>query len=127
LTWRRRDGTSTKEETGRSLEEFVSLTSNQPKHLFRLICTRSGDTVAKPIRIVVRKGHQEAVRRTLVVMWEAPDRVCGKRRSAVLPVLVESMERQGHLVVDQEVMQQIPQVSAATIDMLLASVRDEGR
>ena len=32
-----------------------------------------------------------------MVIWEASDRVCGNRLRLLVPVLVEAMERQGHL------------------------------
>ena len=31
------------------------------------------------------------------MVWEASDRICGKRLKAALPNLVNSMERHGHL------------------------------
>ena len=36
----------------------------------------------------------------MVLLWEAADRICGKRLKALLPVLIESMERHGHLRLD---------------------------
>jgi len=33
----------------------------------------------------------------LKVLWEAADRICGKRLKALIPVLVEAMERRGYL------------------------------
>ena len=33
----------------------------------------------------------------MILVWEASDRICGKRLKAALPHLVESMERHGHL------------------------------
>ena len=58
---------------------------------------------------------------------------CGRRRiasagnalKAVLPALVEAMERHGHLELDGEVRRRVLTVSAATIDRLLAPVRRE--
>ena len=35
------------------------------------------------------------MRQALIVVWEAADRICGKRLKAALPHLVESMERNG--------------------------------
>ena len=37
------------------------------------------------------------VMETLVPLWEASDRFCGKRLQALLPLLLESLERHGHL------------------------------
>jgi hypothetical protein len=43
------------------------------------------------------------VREALVVMWEASDRVCGKRLQPLMPILVEAMECHGHLQLAGEV------------------------
>ena len=44
------------------------------------------------------RSHDEAVRQALIVVWEAADRICGKRLKAALPHLVESLERHGHWI-----------------------------
>jgi hypothetical protein len=59
----------------------------------------------------------------LVPLWEASDRLCGKRLKALLPLLLESLERHGHLVLDLEVREKLLTISSATIDRLLAPVR----
>src|SRR5262249_23843794 len=72
---------------------------------------------------VARRTYDEAVRQALIVLWEAADRICGKRLKAVLPGLVAALERHGHLDLDPGVRQRVLAVSAATIDRLLAAVR----
>ena len=42
-----------------------------------------------------RYGPEAAA--ALVPLWEASDRLCGKRLVALLPLLVESLESHGHL------------------------------
>jgi hypothetical protein len=37
------------------------------------------------------------VREALIVVWEASDRICGKRLQSLMPILVEAMERHRHL------------------------------
>ena len=59
----------------------------------------------------------------LVPLWEASDRLCGKRLAALLPLLVESLERHGHLALEPGVRQKLLTISSATIDRLLAPVR----
>jgi hypothetical protein len=59
----------------------------------------------------------------LVPLWEASDRLCGKRLAALLPLLVESLERHGHLDLEPGVRQKLLTISSATIDRLLAPVR----
>ena len=60
--------------------------------------------------------YDEAVRQALTVLWEAADRVCGKRLKALIPLLVDAMERHGHLDLDPVIKTKVLQVSAATID-----------
>ena len=43
------------------------------------------------------------MREALIVLWEASDRVCGKRLRPLVPILVEAMERHGHLQLAPEV------------------------
>ena len=58
-----------------------------------------------------------------MVLWEASDRVCGKRLNALPPILVPALERHGHLCLDLQVCEQLMGVSAATIDPRLAEAR----
>ena len=70
-----------------------------------------------------RTIYSEAVRQALVVLWEAADRICGKRLKAILPGLISAMERHGHLSLDSKVRQLLLAASPATIDRLLAPIR----
>lgn len=63
-----------------------------------------------------KKIYDEAVREALVVLGEAADRICGKRLKAILPTLVEAMERHKHLDVEPSVRERLLSVSASTID-----------
>lgn len=110
-------------EKSRILDEFVAVTGYHRKHALRLLNGRGGEGESRGR--VGRRIYDEAVRQALVVVWETADRICGKRLKAVLPSLVESMERHGHLRLDEEVKRRLLAASAATIDRLLAPVRDE--
>jgi hypothetical protein len=61
----------------------------------------------------------------LILLWEASDRICGKRLKPLIPMLVAAMERHGHLALDPAVRERLEAVSAATIDRILAPVRQE--
>ena len=65
-----------------------------------------------------------AVREALIVIWEASDRICGKRLRPLVPILVEAMERHGHLQLVPEVRAGLLAMSAATIDRALREVED---
>ena len=110
-------------EKSRILDEFVAVTGYHRKHALRLL-NEDADTREGPQR-VGRRVYDEAVRAALVIVWETADRICGKRLKAVLPSLVESMERHGHLSLDAEVRRLLLAASSATIDRLLAPIREE--
>ena len=57
------------------------------------------------------------------MLWEASDRVCGKRLKALLPILLPALERNGHLKLDEMIRAKIRAMSAATIDRLLRAPR----
>jgi hypothetical protein len=66
------------------------------------------------------------VRTALIVVWEASDRICGKRLKPLVPLLVEAMERHGHLRLKSEVRRQLLAMSAATIDRALREAKAGG-
>lgn len=61
------------------------------------------------------------------MLWEASDRVCGKRLKALLPILLPALERNGHLKLDEEIRPKILSMSAATIDRLLRPPKNATR
>ena len=72
-----------------------------------------------------RRIYDDAVRDALVVLWEASDRICGKRLKALMPTLVEAMERHGHLKLGPEIRAGLLAMSAATVDRSLRKVREQ--
>ena len=62
-----------------------------------------------------RRGRR-CVTEGLIMLWEASDRMCGKRLKALLPTLVPALEHHGHLSLDPAVRERLLAVSAATID-----------
>src|SRR3954462_10120001 len=71
-----------------------------------------------------KRIYDEAVREALILVWEAADRICGKRLKPLIPVLLEAMERHGHLPLDPEIRTRLLAMSAATVDRLLTKVRE---
>lgn len=110
-----------KEQKSKVLDEFVAVAGCHRKHAVRLLRDNPSSAVKSPR--VGRKIYDEAVRQGLIVLWEAADRICGKRLKAILPSLLESMERHGHLALDAVVRNRLLKASAATMDRLLTSVR----
>lgn len=103
------------------LDEFTALSGYHRKHAVRLLKSpiEAGDRQT----VVSRRIYDQAVKEALTVVWEAADRICGKRLKAVIPQLVDAMEKRGHLVLEEQVRAKILAVSAATIDRLLLPVR----
>ena len=107
-------------ERRRILDEFVRITGYHRKHALRVL-NRPPSALACRSR---ERLYDEAVRQALTVLWEAGDRICGKRLKALIPVLIEAMERRGHLKLDSAVKAKILRISAAAIDRLLRPVRN---
>ena len=105
------------------LDEFVALTGYHRKHAIRVLRQEVGTPITASVSKTRSRLYDEAVREALTVLWEAADRVCGKRLKALIPILVEAMERHGHLDLDPIVKSKVLAVSAATIDRLLAAAR----
>jgi hypothetical protein len=59
----------------------------------------------------------------LIVLWEASDRICGKRLKPLIPVLLPALERHAQLQLNDTDRGLVLAVSAPTIDRLLADVR----
>jgi len=101
----------------RILDEFIAATGYHEKSAIRALNARPA---AQRLQTRVRASlYDEAARAALIVLWEASDRVCGKRLKALLPILLPALERHGHLKLDAEIRPKVLSMSAATIDRLL--------
>ena len=89
-TIRDRYRASSKKDKGRILDEFIAVTGHHRKHGIRLLGQFGNDWEQQPAVKKGRRSYDEAVRQALIVVWEAADRICGKRMKATLPHLVES-------------------------------------
>jgi hypothetical protein len=118
---RERYGSARPPERRLILDEFVAVSGYHRKHAIRLLRQPGGSPA--PDRRGRSPVYDAAVRAALVVVWEASDRLCGKRLKAALPVLVPAMERYGHLALDATVRDRLLAMSASTIDRLLRAVR----
>jgi hypothetical protein len=97
----RRYRMSNRVEKGRILDEFVAIAGFHRKHAMRLLrCDPDGQTGGQRNRPRI---YQDAERNALILLWETADRVCGKRLKALLPILIESMERHGHIDLAPEI------------------------
>ena len=114
---RRRYRSATGREKRRILAEFVATTGYHEKSAIRVLNAQAV-TTHRQTR-VRRSLYDEAARAALIVLWEASDRVCGKRLRALLPILLPALERNGHLKLDESIRSKVLAMSSATIDRLL--------
>lgn len=103
------------------LEEFIAATGYHVKSAIRVLNGPPAETEKQ-----TRKRpslYDDAVRAALIVLWEASDRICGRRLKALLPILLPALERNGHLALQADIRAKILSMSAASIDRLLRTPR----
>jgi len=107
------------------LDEFVATTGYHEKSAIRVL---NREPAAKRPQTRNRPSlYDEAARGAIIVLWEASDRVCGKRLKALVPILLPALERHGHLRLDATIRSKVLAMSAATIDRLLRAPRNSTR
>jgi hypothetical protein len=70
-----------------------------------------------------KRRYGAAIKDALTALWEASDRVCGKRLVAMIPTLVSALGRHGRLQLGEIEQAKLLAVSAATIDRMLGDVK----
>ena len=74
---------SGRQEKSRILDELVAIAKIHRKHAQRLLRTTKARRRSDPRPS--RRIYDEAVRESLVLLWEASDRICGKRLNFFCP------------------------------------------
>lgn len=117
-----------RDQKGRILAEFVATSGYHRKSAIRILNGDGEPATGTAVR-GRRRVYDDAVRQALIILWEASDRVCGKRLRAIVPVLLPALERHGHLELDPAVRDKLVSISAASMDRLLSEARagDKGR
>lgn len=107
---------------GLILDEFCRTAGLHRKAAIRLLA-RGYRLAVVPKKMGRPRRYGPEVTEALVKVWEAGDRMCGKLLVAVLPVLVEGLERHGELHLSSGVREALMSMSAATIDRQLRGWR----
>lgn len=115
---------ATRIEKKKILDEFIKVTGFHRKHAIRALKRHAGNSAEPSPRARI---YDEAAVTALTILWEAADRICGKRLKEAIPTLVDAMERHGHLQLEPEVRSRVMAMSAATMDRVLKPARDTGR
>ena len=125
--WRGRYRKVGRQEKGRLLDEFVSLTGYHRKYAMALLRhgpPGSGPRSARRGRPIV---YGPSVLAALEVAAEAAGWICGKRLAPFMAELVPSLEHEGALELDDEVRGRLLAMGAATIDRRLSVIKARQR
>src|SRR5262245_57286002 len=100
-------------EKGRILDELCRTTGWHSKHAVRALL-RHG--IGRPSFTHARRKrtYGAAVRDAVTALWEASDRVCGKRLVVMIPTLLPALEQHGRLQLDPQDRDRVLSISAAT-------------
>ncbi len=128
--------TAGQRQKGRILDELTATTGWHRKHALRALSgciakpaedkPSSATEAANASKVTLqhrRRRKYGGLRDALIVLWEASDRVCGKRLKVMIPVLLPALERHGRLELTPDDHALVLSVSAATIDRMLVDVK----
>ena len=111
-------------EKGRILDALCATTGWHRKHAVRAL--RQHETVepdgVKALR-ERRRRYGATIKDAMTALWEASDRVCGKRLKVMIPVLLPALEQHGRLKLGLADRDCVLAISPATIDRLLVDVK----
>jgi hypothetical protein len=113
-----------REEKGRILDALCATTGWHRKHAVRALRqheTVGPDGVEAPQER--RRRYGATIKDALTALWEASDRVCGKRLKVMIPTLLPALEQHGRLKLGLADRDSVLAISAATIDRLLVDVK----
>src|ERR1700674_3899958 len=108
-------------EKGRILDELCKVTGWHRKHAVRLLTNRPAAGPEAPRQRT--SIYDVVVKDALTALWEASDRICGKRLKVMIPTLLPALERHGRLNLGAADRALTLAISAATIDRLLADTK----
>ena len=116
---------ASKADKTRILDEFVASTGYHRKYAIRLL--KHGVKQGRKKKPGKSKVYQGEVVIVLIKIWVICDRICSRRLHPFLPEMVDVLERHGELKLSEETKRLLLQMSRATIDRCLKSVRDQPR
>lgn len=125
---------ASKKEKGRILDEVVALTKHNRWYVVGLLrwagkVIRVGRRVRlvgdlhKKVKRTRQRLYGEAELESLKQIWAIMDCICGKRLVAILPEIIPILEKHREIVLDVVTRKKLLQISASSIDRLLAPER----
>jgi hypothetical protein len=111
-------------DKGRILDELCATTGWHRKHAVRALRRHgTAEPAGAEERPSRKRKYGATIQDAVTALWEASDRVCGKRLVAMVPSLLPALERHGRLKLDAADRQRVFAVSAATIDRMLGPTK----
>jgi len=110
-----------KADKARILDEFVATTGYHRKYAIRLL--KRGVKPCRSKKPGRSKTYQGEVVIALVKIWAICDEICSRRLHPFLPEIVAVLERHGELKLSEATKRLLLQMSRATLDRCLQSVR----
>jgi Integrase core domain len=111
-------------EKGRILDALCRTTGWHRKHAVRAVRRRDlHETIKTRDPRERNRRYGVTIKDALTALWEASDRVCGKRLVAMIPTLLPALEQHGRLELSEGEQAKLLAVSAATIDRMLGDVK----
>src|SRR5579863_6534928 len=88
------------------LSEFIAVSGYHPKYAIHVL--NAPEPTLSGTRGRVRPSlYDQAAKQALIVLWEASDRVCGKRLKPLLKILLPALERHGHLKLEETIREKL--------------------
>src|SRR5262249_62304070 len=85
-------------EKGRILDELCAVTGWHRKHAIRALTSSARARLTQARQR--GRTYGASIRDALIALWEASDRLCGKRLAIMIPTLLPALERHGRLKLD---------------------------
>ena len=125
---------ATKKEKGGMLDELIALTDYNRRYAIgllrghgRLIRVGRRVRLMGDLRCPVKRSrpriYDGVVLDALKKLWAILDFICGKRLKAIIPEVIEVLEKHHEIALNAATRQKLGAISAATIDRLLAPER----
>ena len=118
-----RYGKASRAEKGQLLDEFIKVTGYHRKSAIRLLGSRGRPESGRK-KLGRPRSYDGEMVGALKQVWEAADRICGKRLAPFMGELVDRLQAWEELSVKPEVAEQLRAMSASTIDRLMKPYRD---
>jgi hypothetical protein len=111
-------------EKGRILDALCATTGWHRKHAVRALrLHETGHPDVGKAASERKRRYGATIKDALTALWEASDRVCGKRLKVMIPTLLPALEQHGRLQLGSADRDRVLAISAATIDRLLVDAK----